>query len=182
MPAARLDPLTACPRGLPDQRTYRRLAWPHDVRTTAAADRQYAQRVHPPGPAAGSLRPDPISPGPRGLLIAGRYRWRLPFAAAFTVGNVILFRTGPRICPRQSGPVGARGAPQHPVRLVPGAALPSAVFHRRGLVALADGQPGQRQRLRATRRAGSGRLPAARPRGDPSANTPKHGRDCPQPL
>jgi len=36
-----------------------------------------------------------ISSGPRGLLIAGRYRWRLPFAAAFTVGNVILFRTGP---------------------------------------------------------------------------------------
>ena len=36
-----------------------------------------------------------VSPGPRGLLIAGRYRWRLPFAAAFTVGNVIVFRAGP---------------------------------------------------------------------------------------
>lgn len=36
-----------------------------------------------------------VSSGPCGLLIAGRYRWRLPFAAAFTVGNVILFRTGP---------------------------------------------------------------------------------------
>ena len=36
-----------------------------------------------------------VSSGPRGLLIAGRYRWRLPFAAAFTVGNVILFRAGP---------------------------------------------------------------------------------------
>jgi hypothetical protein len=35
-----------------------------------------------------------IRPGPRGLLIAGRYRWRLPFAAAFTVGNVVLFRAG----------------------------------------------------------------------------------------
>ncbi|MET4095666.1 hypothetical protein [Arthrobacter sp. UYCu712] len=33
--------------------------------------------------------------GPRGLLIATGYRWRLPFAAAFTVGNVVLFRTGP---------------------------------------------------------------------------------------
>lgn len=37
----------------------------------------------------------PVSTGPRGLLIASRYRWRLPFAAAFTVGNVILFRAGP---------------------------------------------------------------------------------------
>lgn len=33
--------------------------------------------------------------GPRGLLIATRYRWRLPHAAAFTVGNVVLFRSGP---------------------------------------------------------------------------------------
>ena len=36
-----------------------------------------------------------VSSGPRGLLIASRYRWRLPFAAAFTVGNVVLFRAGP---------------------------------------------------------------------------------------
>lgn len=36
-----------------------------------------------------------IRSGPRGLLIASRYRWRLPFAAAFTVGNVIVFRAGP---------------------------------------------------------------------------------------
>ena len=36
-----------------------------------------------------------VRSGPRGLLIAGRYRWRVPFAAAFTVGNVILFRAGP---------------------------------------------------------------------------------------
>lgn len=35
-----------------------------------------------------------LSPGPRGLLIASRYRWPLPFAGAFTVGNVVLFRTG----------------------------------------------------------------------------------------
>ena len=33
--------------------------------------------------------------GPRGLLLATGYRWRLPFAAAFTVGNVVLFRAGP---------------------------------------------------------------------------------------
>jgi len=36
-----------------------------------------------------------VGSGPRGLLIASRYRWPLPFAAAFTVGNVVLFRAGP---------------------------------------------------------------------------------------
>ena len=33
--------------------------------------------------------------GPRGLILATGYRWRLPFAAAFTVGNVVLYRAGP---------------------------------------------------------------------------------------
>jgi len=33
--------------------------------------------------------------GPRGLIIATGYRWPLPAAAAFTVGNVELFRAGP---------------------------------------------------------------------------------------
>ncbi|MBT2595260.1 DUF4157 domain-containing protein [Arthrobacter sp. ISL-72] len=33
-----------------------------------------------------------VRPGPRGLLIATGYRWPLPFAQAFTVGNVVLFR------------------------------------------------------------------------------------------
>lgn len=37
----------------------------------------------------------PIRRGPRGLLIATGYRWRLPFAGAFTVGNVVIFRAGP---------------------------------------------------------------------------------------
>ncbi len=37
----------------------------------------------------------PVRRGPRGLLIATGYRWRVPFAAAFTVGNVLLFRAGP---------------------------------------------------------------------------------------
>ena len=36
-----------------------------------------------------------VSNGPRGLLVATGYRWRLPFARAFTVGNVLLFRAGP---------------------------------------------------------------------------------------
>lgn len=33
-----------------------------------------------------------VRPGPGGLLIATGYQWRLPFAQAFTVGNVVLFR------------------------------------------------------------------------------------------
>lgn len=37
----------------------------------------------------------PVRTGPRGLLVATGYRWRLPFARAFTVGNVVLFRAGP---------------------------------------------------------------------------------------
>lgn len=36
-----------------------------------------------------------IRTGPHGLLIATGYRWRLPFAQAFTVGNVVLFRAAP---------------------------------------------------------------------------------------
>jgi hypothetical protein len=36
-----------------------------------------------------------VGNGPRGLLVATGYRWRLPFAGAFTVGNVVLFRAGP---------------------------------------------------------------------------------------
>ncbi|WP_426302899.1 hypothetical protein [Arthrobacter sp. R-11] len=34
------------------------------------------------------------SPGPRGLTIAAGYRWGLPHAPAFTVGNVVLYRAG----------------------------------------------------------------------------------------
>jgi hypothetical protein len=33
-----------------------------------------------------------VSRGPRGLFIAAGYRWRLPFAGAFTLGNVVLCR------------------------------------------------------------------------------------------
>jgi hypothetical protein len=33
-----------------------------------------------------------VSRGPRGLIIAAGYRWRLPYAGAFTVGNVVICR------------------------------------------------------------------------------------------
>jgi hypothetical protein len=34
-----------------------------------------------------------VSKGPRGLVIASGYRWRLPYAGAFTLGNVVICRT-----------------------------------------------------------------------------------------
>jgi len=34
-----------------------------------------------------------ISHGPRGMVIAADYRWRLPFAHAYTLGNVVLCRS-----------------------------------------------------------------------------------------
>ncbi|HJV99194.1 MAG TPA: hypothetical protein VJ617_08890 [Arthrobacter sp.] len=34
-----------------------------------------------------------VSKGPRGLVFAAGYRWRLPCAGAFVVGNVVLTRT-----------------------------------------------------------------------------------------
>ena len=33
-----------------------------------------------------------VSRGPRGLILAAGYRWRVPFAGAFTLGNVVLCR------------------------------------------------------------------------------------------
>ncbi|QYF90713.1 DUF4157 domain-containing protein [Arthrobacter sp. PAMC25284] len=42
---------------------------------------------------AGAARTS-VSAGPAGLLVACDYRWRLPVARAFTVGNVVLFRAG----------------------------------------------------------------------------------------
>jgi hypothetical protein len=41
-----------------------------------------------------------VRSGPRGLVLAGGYRWRLPFAGAFTLGNVVLSR-----CPADNLPL-----------------------------------------------------------------------------
>ena len=35
-----------------------------------------------------------VAHGPRGLAVATGYTWKLPFAGAFTVGNVVIFRAG----------------------------------------------------------------------------------------
>jgi hypothetical protein len=49
----------------------------------------------PLGVAVAKLSGSPLSTGPRGLLIAGGYSWPLPRAAAFTLGNVVLYRAEP---------------------------------------------------------------------------------------
>ncbi|PNI09307.1 hypothetical protein CXX84_08315 [Arthrobacter sp. AFG7.2] len=44
------------------------------------------------GLAVALLAGTEVSCGPRGLILAAGYRWRLPFAGAFTLGNVVLSR------------------------------------------------------------------------------------------
>ncbi|MET3367363.1 UNVERIFIED_CONTAM: hypothetical protein ABIE34_000584 [Jeotgalibacillus campisalis] len=46
----------------------------------------------PLGLAVAAVSRSTVSHGPRGLLIAAGYSWKLPYAGAFTVGNVILYR------------------------------------------------------------------------------------------
>lgn len=44
------------------------------------------------GVAVALLARAPLRRGPRGLLLASGYRWRLPHARAFVLGNVVLYR------------------------------------------------------------------------------------------
>jgi hypothetical protein len=46
----------------------------------------------PLGLVLAGLAGTPTFRGPRGLIVATGYRWRLPLAGAFTVGNVVFFR------------------------------------------------------------------------------------------
>lgn len=62
-----------------------------------------------------------VASGPRGLILAAGYRWRLPYAAAFTVGNVVLFRAdADRV-------FGASAPPSPPSSASPSSPSPSAV-------------------------------------------------------
>jgi hypothetical protein len=45
------------------------------------------------GLAVAGLARTELRRGPRGLIIAGGYRWRVPFAHAYTLGNVVLCRS-----------------------------------------------------------------------------------------
>ncbi len=44
------------------------------------------------GLAVAGIAGTAVSRGPRGLIIASGYSWRLPFAGAFTLGNVVICR------------------------------------------------------------------------------------------
>ncbi|MET1086921.1 MAG: hypothetical protein ABWY04_07355 [Arthrobacter sp.] len=44
------------------------------------------------GLAVAALARTDLCRGPQGLIIAAGYRWRVPFASAFTLGNVVLCR------------------------------------------------------------------------------------------
>lgn len=46
----------------------------------------------PLGLAVAAASGSTVSRGPRGLLIAAGYHWKLPHAGAFTLGNVVLYR------------------------------------------------------------------------------------------
>ncbi|MDQ0676533.1 hypothetical protein QFZ36_004094 [Pseudarthrobacter siccitolerans] len=45
------------------------------------------------GLAVAGLARTELRRGPRGLIMAGGYRWRVPFAHAYTLGNVMLCRS-----------------------------------------------------------------------------------------
>src|SRR4029453_10598088 len=68
-----------------------------------------------------------ISRGPRGLLIAAGYAWKLPHAGAFTVGNVILYRAAHGVAGRKQVPL----APQegHTTQYASCLGLPFLVFY-----------------------------------------------------
>ncbi|WP_091466526.1 hypothetical protein [Paenarthrobacter nitroguajacolicus] len=63
--------------------------------TPAQRFRQIANVLNlstPLGLAVAAASRSTVSPGPRGLLIAAGYNWKLPHAGAFTLGNVVLYR------------------------------------------------------------------------------------------
>ena len=75
--------------------TLRQLAGSFDGPTTARQLRRAANLVNGStlaGLAVALAARTRISRGPHGLVIAAGYRWRLPFAHAYTLGNVVLCR------------------------------------------------------------------------------------------
>jgi hypothetical protein len=63
--------------------------------TPAQRFRQIANILNlstPLGLAVAAASRSTVSHGPRGLLIAAGYNWKLPHAGAFTLGNVVLYR------------------------------------------------------------------------------------------
>ncbi|MFF1882306.1 hypothetical protein ACFVVC_12660 [Pseudarthrobacter sp. NPDC058196] len=75
--------------------TLRQRAGTRDVPTTAQRLRRAANLLNGStlaGLAVALAAGTRVSRGPRGMVLAAGYRWRLPAARAFTVGNVVLYR------------------------------------------------------------------------------------------
>ncbi|WP_133832575.1 hypothetical protein [Arthrobacter sp. AG258] len=75
--------------------TLRQRAGTQDVPTTAQRLRRAANLLNGStvaGLAVALAAGTRLSRGPRGMVLAAGYRWRLPAARAFTVGNVVLYR------------------------------------------------------------------------------------------
>ncbi|WP_285248056.1 hypothetical protein [Pseudarthrobacter sp. efr-133-R2A-89] len=75
--------------------TLRQRAGTRDVPTTAQRLRRAANLLNGStvaGLAVALAAGTRMSRGPRGMVLAAGYRWRLPAARAFTVGNVVLYR------------------------------------------------------------------------------------------
>jgi hypothetical protein len=126
----------------------------------------------------------PVSSGPRGLLIASRYRWRLPFAAAFTVGNVILFREGPDAA--GSNPALLGHEERHSTQYAWCLGLPflPLYFIAAGWSLWRTGNPGSANvfERHAGLEAGGYPLPGMPGMPGMPGHAPKNGRDRPQPL
>ena len=107
----------------------------------------------------------PVRRGPRGLLIATGYRWRLPFAGAFTVGNVVIFRAGP--AEAAANPVLLGHEERHCTQYAWCLGLPflPLYFLAAGWSLARTGNPRLAELLRTPRRPGGRRLPGARQPG-----------------
>ena len=81
---------------------------------------------------AGRLR---LKHGPDGLLLAGGWNHRLPHAAAFTLGNVVIYRSRAAAAFEPAGP-GRASSPRHPSPLLRHEARHSSQYAVLGLAFL----------------------------------------------
>jgi hypothetical protein len=82
--------------GLPKAEGKAGQAWTAGALTAGQRVRQLANLANGStvlGLAVAASAGTALSRGPRGLIIAANYRWRLPFAGAFVLGNVVVCRS-----------------------------------------------------------------------------------------
>ena len=121
----------------------------------------------------------PVTKGPRGLLVATGYRWRLPFARAFTIGNVVLFRAGP--AEALADPVLLGHEEQHSTQYACclGAPFLPLYFLAAGWSLWRTGNPGTGNFFERNAGLQAGGYPVGRPDSGPDVN-PDPGRTAPE--